>query len=878
MPRSVRDARFTAPVLPPHHVPRPRLVAALEGTDPAPLTLISAGPGAGKTVLLGEWASQTGDRAAWMHLSPIDVQPSRFWRLFTASLRVAGVVDAGAGSFAAERVHRVDDAVDVASCLVEQVSYGHGRVTLVLDGAHLITDPDLLASLDSLIDASGGDLRLILSARHDPLLPLHRYRLGGVMREVRVGDLAMTRGEVETLLAAHGVTLPQAPLEALVKRTEGWAAGVRLAALRMQGSDRPADFVSELAVDQGSVGEYLIEEVLAHEPDAVRTMLIQTSFLPEVTGPLASAITGIDSCTDILEELARTNAFVVPLDPTHTAFRYHQLLRDTLEYLLQRQTEPGLSALRRRAAAWYERQGDLPSAVYWAARDTDPTNAVRLLTHGGLAQAFVERYDASLWGLHELGEPTRSPDGSEAGEHTLAGRVIRALAAGGEDARAALREPRTNDHLDPDSMVTSDLIELLLGQKAGDPLRVRSAAEQLLSRDLERCDRLPAGLRPAVMLADAMAAFWLGTWEPAETVFEQAFAEAERAGSLSLQVEILAAMALVDAYLVRARRAEARILRAEALLASESVERPAALSLARALRALQAADVTEGDRYLRETLLRPLLGVDPGLEAMLDFLQAVRLSVVGQEHVALGLLQRPTRHAPPPLLRTYDEILVATIETALGRPRAALEGLRHYPAASALASRDQDAGLGCLVASVRACAHAALGEFREANASIGVLFTTPHPEMGRYQVVDAMVAAALIAYLQHQEGRAVELLVRALEIGGPDVTLPALRKTAAFAPLLARHPTLASQWPVPPPDVDAPATRDPLDAWMPDPLTVRERSVLRLLATNMSTAEIADEMCVSVNTVKTHLAAIYRKLATRKRRETVLRARELELL
>ena len=141
--------------------------------------------------------------------------------------------------------------------------------------------------------------------------------------------------------------------------------------MRMEGKTRPGEFVSELAIDQGSVGEYLLEEVLADQPEAVRRMLVQTSFLDEVTGPLASAVTGIDRCGEMLDDLARANSFVVPMDPGHTRFRYHQLFRDVLRYLLQRDAQPDFSALCRRASSWFEASGDLSNALYWAVRAGD---------------------------------------------------------------------------------------------------------------------------------------------------------------------------------------------------------------------------------------------------------------------------------------------------------------------------------------------------------------------------------------------------------------------------------------------------------------------------------------------------------------------------
>lgn len=145
-----------------------------------------------------------------------------------------------------------------------------------------------------------------------------------MMRELRATELAMTRGEVQQLLLADGVTLVREDLDMLLARTEGWVAGLRLSAMRMEGTENPARFVSELALGQGSIGEYLMAEVLDRQPELVRRMLAETSFLDEVTGPLAEAITGLDGCAEMLAELARKNSFVVPVDAAQTRFRYHR--------------------------------------------------------------------------------------------------------------------------------------------------------------------------------------------------------------------------------------------------------------------------------------------------------------------------------------------------------------------------------------------------------------------------------------------------------------------------------------------------------------------------------------------------------------------------
>jgi LuxR family maltose regulon positive regulatory protein len=877
------DSRLSVPPLPPRHVARPRLVAALERATEVPLTLVSAGAGAGKTVLLSEWARQTDDRIVWLTLSSVDVKPTRFWGLLARALRQA---DALPFVDTMELAGLPADSLPVTvKAPGDQPCNAPARVTVVIDGAHLIREPRLLHALDGLIRGCGDALRLVLLARSDPLLPLHRYRLVGLMRELRGADLAMMQHEIEAVLTAHGVKLLPHEIDTVARTTEGWAAGVRLSAMRMEGKTRPGEFVSELAIDHGSVGEYLLEEVLADQPEAVRRMLVQTSFLDEVTGPLASAVTGIDRCGEMLDDLARTNSFVVPVDPGHTRFRYHQLFRDVLRYLLQRDAQPDFSALCRRASACFETSGDLTNALYWALRAGDRSHMARLLLHGAFIHAFVHRSDVSGWDLSELASliTRQVRDEPATTEHTVLTRVVWALLADGEQAaQLSASEGRTSViSADPVVLATSDLAELVLAQKAGQPWRVWAAAGALLSRELPIGKQLPPGFRSAVMLAAGTAHFWAGHQQECTDLLEQCVAGLPHSPANALHAEALGTLAFVESYWTRSHRAEAAAGRADELLAAERLEAPVALQLAAALRCLTAANLGGMDLVLKGTLFRDLVGLEPGLEAAVILVQASLLIACDQPVAAHAVLQTPRRYLAPPLLRTLLDVQMAAVEHMLGRPRAALQILEPYPTGYELAVSPGDTGMAYLVATARAQAQLALGESREAARGIRALLTSTSPHVGRYQIVDGLMCAALIAHTEDDQGRALEMLIRALQVADGDIRWPVVRLTDAFAGMLQRHPSIAAQWPVPlvprQPVIEGWPRRVRPDA-PPVVLTDRERAVLRFLATGMSTAEIAGELCVSINTVKTHLAAIYRKLPARKRREAVSRARELELL
>ena len=866
----VRDSRVMVPPFPPRHISRARLLAELDIAADLPLTLLSAGPGSGKTVLLTDWVRRGAARIAWLTPTPADAEPRRFWRLLESALREAE----GAGRGPSAATPR-EAGVDLIQALFSRMP-DPARLVVIVDDAHVLIHSDVLEGLDSLIRGWQPGLRLILAARSDPVLPLHRYRLAGQMHELRASDLAMTPAEITDVLAIHGVTLPTRDFDRFVLRTEGWVAGVRLSAMRMEGTAYPADFVSELALDPGSIGEYLVNEVLLRQPEPQRRLLIETSFLEEVTGPLAHAVTGMTGCGDMLADLARENSFVISLDASQERYRYHQLFAEILRCLLQRHMRPAMRGLQGRAAAWFEANGDLGNAVYWAVRAGNRHHVAKLMARGGFAHAFVHRQDLSGLGLRDL-LPLRRPVAASAlraAEFVVASSAIEAVFTDADSAARKLGRvpsPKLDEILtDPDLLVTSDLVELVLGQKASDAAAVDAAARRLLGRSDDMSAPPAPGLRAAVLLAQASTHLWHGRHEDVAALLDAALAEAQRDRIPGLEVEVLGMMAFVDSYWSRTNHADDAAQRAHALRKHNDLGIPPVLELAAALRSLIAGDLDGQAPAMQRSLLPDVVGSDPGLSVALVLGQATVLLAMGEVNEARILLQEANRGIPPMLAILRDNMM-ADLETSLGRPRSALQLLRKY----------RGGEMAILTAMPRARAYLALSDLRSAQDCVRSVQATPSTQTGRFALVEAMLCDAQIAQRSDDPGRALEILIRALEVARGEIVLPFLHVKDAFSGLLTRHSTVAGQWPVPAPRRPAesaagPATRAFRE--LPGPLTQRELTILRFLATSMSAAEIADELCLSVNTVKTHLAAIYRKLAVGRRREAVLRARELELI
>ena len=253
-------------------------------------------------------------------------------------------------------------------------------VTLVLDDLHLLTDPGVLDGLDYVLRNAGPGLRLVVSARMDPLLPLHRYRLAGRLAEIGTGDLAFTVAEAGLLLARHGHTLTPGSLERLTRRTGGWVAGLRLAAISMGTHPDPGQFAEELITDDSALTGYLVQEVLGTQPPAVRDVLLNTSILEQVSAQAARELTGNERAGTILPALAHANGFVQPIGSGW--YRYHPLFAEVLRLTLKRDHPDRLAPLHRAAARWYERNGQLTDAVRHAARASDWPLAASIVIDG----------------------------------------------------------------------------------------------------------------------------------------------------------------------------------------------------------------------------------------------------------------------------------------------------------------------------------------------------------------------------------------------------------------------------------------------------------------------------------------------------------------
>lgn len=871
----------------PGRVDRARLLDRLERATTARLTLVCAPAGYGKTTLLTEWlAAPTAEGAAvaWLALDAADDDPAVLWAYVLAAVDAA-VPGTTAAAEAARAAGEPADAV--VTTLLNDLAGLDRDLLLVLDDAHVLTTEPVLAGVRLLVEHLPPRVHLVLAARTEPALPLPRLRARGELVELRAEHLRFTQEETAAYLAGAGHRLGAADVAAVARHTEGWAAAVQLVVLALQDSGDVAGVLAGLDGDHRHVADYLVDEVLRHQPDEVRAFLLRTSVLSRLTGPLCDAVTGGRDGAATLETLDRANLFVVPLDDDRRWFRYHHLFAEVLAGRLAREESSGAVAdLHRRAGRWHAEHGDPVEAVRHALAGGDHARAAELV-EAAVPVMRRERRESTLRGWIEA-----LPADVVGARPGLALGQVGALLAEGRAADAAA----LLDHVERGVAVPGDgpvpagvaavagqaaIFRAALAQAAGDGPAVERHARRavdLLGPD----EHLGRGAAAGLL---GLAAWSRGDLGEAERWWSASLDALERAGH---HADALGAvLALGDIRVGQGRLAEAADGYARALArAGDAAPRGAAdmhVALADVLRERGALDAARahldaadalGDaaglpqhrhrRLVAGALLRVAEGDADGAVALLDEAErayvgdyfpdvrpvaAVRAGVqarAGRLEPARRWLREREPVAAPGYLAEYEH---------LTRARVLLAEHRAGTTPGALADADR------LLTGVLAAA--------EAGGRTGA-------------VVEALVLRALARQADGDVPGALAALDRAVRLAaGPGhvrvfadegAPLAALLGVLALRPDAPAH--LATLLAAAPGAVPV----GPAPAGLPDPLTDRERAVLRLLATELDGPEIARHLGLSLNTVRTHTTSVYRKLGVHSRRAAVRRADELGLL
>jgi LuxR family transcriptional regulator, maltose regulon positive regulatory protein len=888
---------------------RPRLLERLTQGATLELSLVCAPAGFGKTSMLGEWARRGRKPVAWVSLDKGDSDPARFWRYLAAALDRPrpGIGQQVAALLRGPQQPPLEAVVTV---VVNELAGVAEEVVLVLDDYHLIEAPPVHDSLAMLLERLPPGLRLVVASRADPPLPLARLRAGGQLAELRERDLRFTAEEAAALLReATGSELPADAVAALAARTEGWVAGLQLAALSLQGHADPAGFVHTFTGSHRYVLDYLTVEVLARQPKELVRFLLATSVLERLSGPLCDAVTGRSSSQALLEQIERANLFLVPLDEVRGWWRYHQLFADLLRARLQQHHPDRVPELHRAAATWSEQHGLVDDAIGHALAADDPQWAARLIEeHFDALLQRAEGATVDRWVQALPTELVRSRPRlllAQAVWALLVGRIHEAehLLGHAEAALAAAGDEPYEPSVGRAASLVANLPAAIaiaradLARRRGDADRVDAFVQQALPQLTEK-DR---ALRWAVDRYLAVAAWQRGElaeaerllvnlvgerWAPGEGFLavrprydlgQVQRAQGRLGAALGTYRQVLAAAGGVGRPLPAAGMAHvgmAEVLYERGQLDGALEHASQGVGLCRQLaytQPLLAGLATlawirhaRGDRAGAWEAIAEAEQAQPspaaGVVDLLNPVPALRAKLAianGQVADAARWVQARglDMEDPPSYPREREYLLLARLLVAEGDPERALELLERLRAEAAAQGRTGSVievrtlqALALDASGNRAGALDALAEalalgapegyvrvFLDEGAPMATLFGRLATTPARVQAIDGVPRAHL--------GR----LLEAFEQNGLAV-LPRPRPGGAVA------------------------------AGLVAPLSPRELEVLQLLAAGKPNQVIAEELVITLYTVKRHVSHVLDKLGATNRTQAVSRARELGLL
>jgi LuxR family transcriptional regulator, maltose regulon positive regulatory protein len=863
-------------------VQRRQLFERLSATPVGGVALVPGPPGSGKTVLVRSWLDAAGlsDRAAWVSVERGERDGQRFW---------LSVIDALAGAVGEDApVARVSPAPAlrgefIAERLLADLESLERPVVLALDDLHELESADALASLELFLARLPAEVRVVLVTRADPALGLHRLRVAGALTELRAPALRFSREETRELLEAAGIRLSDADVALLHDRTEGWAAGLRLAAISLAEHPDPERFVREFSGSERTVAGYLLAEVLERQPPEVRDLLLRTALLERVSGPLADVLTGGSGSERLLQELEDANAFVTALDVGRSWFRYHHLFADLLRLELRRLHPTLIAPLHRAAAQWLEDHGDMVEAVRHAQAARDWPHAARLLADSCLG-LILDGRTATVRGLLAAFPPdaveacpelavafakSRLHDGrlDESAAYIAAAERLTATAP--EERQRRLGLPLAE-------------AKLAIARRRGDLGAVLEEMHCLeAALQAQPPGEVPNNNVPAAALMNlGIAELWSLRLDDARRDLEQALALARRIERPYLAIGCLAHLGFA-APLRGVPAAEALELPDLAISIAEEHGWGAdpVVAAAHAVSGLELVWLGRfGDAQERlDRAHRALLpDGEPGTELIVHHAQGLVRSAQGRLPDALAAFRAAQRMqallaTEHPLANELRNRIVQT-QVRMGDTGAAR---------AALARMDAEERARADIRMAAATMHLAGGDPQAAVELLGPVIEGTAPVL---HATWAAIEAALLdaaARERLRDRRAAEASIeRALQLAEPEgIMLPfALAPVRELLERQRGHRTAHATLLTTILDVLAGASPQRHAPPLREPLSDAELRVVRYLSSSLTATEVAHELCVSPNTVRTHLRHIYAKLDAHSRSEAVTRARRIGLL
>jgi LuxR family maltose regulon positive regulatory protein len=852
---------------------RPRLFDLLEEGVEGPVTLISAPAGSGKTSLLASWLAAGPRSVAWLAPRP-QLTDAAFWAELLASVQRVAPARSALRRLAGPR------SGTPAPFVVELLN-GFAELeeplVVIVDDFHLVKGREISTAIEQLLRAAPASLRLILSTRHDPPLPLHLLRASGELTELRARDLALTVEEAQELLDGLGVDLEPNMLSLLLEQTEGWAAGVRLFTLAHRTRSRELKMVDAIELDERPASEYLLAEVLRRQPDDVREFLLATSVAGRFTADLANALTGRSDSAHVAEQLVADNIFIERLDTQPPWYRYHHLFAELLQAELRHTAKPRIRELHACAAAWHLENRAPLDAVHHALAAGDVDLLTLCLVDGWFE--LVARTDTAfrteLLGL----VPDADLDASAPLLAVLASiELINGNTSSGARRLARARKLWPAD-ADPSTQAVLTFAELLHNTNKGKFGKTTRLARELL----ELAEEGPFSSHAS----ETMRAIGLAHLGLAEVAFVELLeadahlSEALEAARIAdvpyAELAALGGMAWIQLIRGRLRRA-ARIARSAVELAQTrgwDHSSYAAVSLsALALVEYEWDDLEAAEAHAQELADTARRLDDAPGRVWAAVLQA-SLCLAGRgTDVDLALERLRGAWALSAVESPRLDRIVTALEARLQAASSDHDGAA-ASVAEALANDPESPGLRAVSARLLLGS----GNAESALAELTAPCDAAYPAVAIER--DVLRAVALRATGNGET--ALAAIEAALATAEPEgIRRPFLSAGRGVRELLADHlrKNVTHRWFASEllRSLDGANGTQMLPAELLEPLSARESEVLRFLPTMMSNSDIASELFVSVNTVKTHVKSIYRKLDVTRRQDAVRRARQLHLL
>jgi LuxR family maltose regulon positive regulatory protein len=874
----IMAAKFNLPARRSWTVMRRRLHDRVSQGVAGPLTLICAPAGAGKTMLVSSWvaAGLAPGRVTWITLDEEDDRPGVFWSYVLAGLANSGVPVGDVG------VPAEADAVDQSLLirLAAGLSERSEPVVLILDQAQVLTRRGVPDGLDFLVQHASPHLRLVLVSRVEPQLPLHRYRVAGSVTEIGFEELAFTGDEARALLTAHGADPADRATRVLVEKARGWAASIRLAVLSLR--DRWAVNDPEGGAGERDLATYFRAEVLNTQPPGVRDFLLRTSVVDRLWPTLAVELTGRRDAGQTLARLSHSNAFLVP-GKDGRSYEYHPMVRDLLRAQLHNESPGRVAKLHRKAAYWFAGAGRLAEATEHATAAGDWGYAAQLVVSDLAIGRLLIGPDGARFGELFAGMPS-----DVAGPEAAVVQAAVASARYDYDACAKhLLRARELVAVGPTEhgwalQLAIAVTEAVAGNRRGDiecSLSAAATAQAMLDDADAPWTDMPAGLRALVLVCRGSSLLRAGDLDGAAATLADALATTGGTDGDHLRVACLGQLALAEAARGRLRKA-AQLARKACVAADRSglppAERPPAGDVALAWVHTDEYDLAAARTHATRAGAAPALRLDPVSAGMLALVRARVLRARGDLTGAGAALEREPSSGPagpmPPWLRERYAATVAALRTAGGAP-----GTGTAPPAS-----DLPAAPWTTVAT--AAAKLAGGEPAAAGATVATILR--RADLPLDLRVEAWLLAATCELAEGRTEPARGTLDRALALAATErlrrpviEASPRLRRfLRQERELTERHAWLGAAVVGTPPTRAAAAPTTGSAGPLVEPLTDKEMEVLRYMAALLSTEEIARTMFVSVNTIKTHIRGVLRKLAATRRNEAIRRARELGLV